>query len=666
MPTRPYLPSDLEGPFQRFWKKIEPLLPADANLSQRDCDIFQLRLERYFADFYAAFAAIYGQHPAFETEVGTIAHMLATYYLNRPEDLKRLDLSREITPDWFQWQKMTGYIFYVDKFAKNLKGVHSKLDYLEELGLNYVHLMPLLKPRPGQNDGGYAVEDYREVNPDYGNMDDLARLASAMHERGISTCVDLVVNHTAKEHEWAKKARAGDPYYQDYYYFYDDREIPDAYEKTLPEVFPDFKPGSFTFYSDIGPKGKWVWTTFYEYQWDLNLTNPAVFREMLENMLYLANKGVDILRLDAVPFMWKRMGTNCQNQPEVYQILQAYRAAARIVAPGVIFKAEAIVAPLDLIHYLGTGQHTGKECEIAYNNSLMVQLWSALATTKADLMNVTLEQIPPTPSVTTWVTYVRCHDDIGWAITDDNSAAVGENAYLHRQFLNEFYSGLLPYSYATGAIFQYNPRTGDGRISGMAASLAGLEKAVKDNDPEAIRIAIQRIVVLYSVIFAFGGIPLIYMGDEIGLFNDYTYLNDPQKALDNRWMHRPPMDWERAAHRHDPSTIPGRIYEQMQILIRARKGIRELHAGTPSEILRTGNPHVLAFARQYPGSPFVGLANFSGEYQGISSRPIEQLGLWPTVKNLRWGQPNAASWNLDQDRNEIVLAPYDSMWLVKG
>ncbi|MBN9389761.1 MAG: alpha-amylase [Chloroflexi bacterium] len=666
MQTRLYIPPELKVPFEDFWKKIEPTLQADLKLSQRDCDIFWLRLERYFSDFYRAFSAIYGQHPDFDKEVETIALMLANYYLNRPEDLKILDLSREITPDWFQWETMVGGIFYVDKFAGNLKGVQEKLDYMGELGLNYVHLMPLLKPRPGQNDGGYAVMDYREVNPDYGTMGDLQQLASAMHERGISLCVDLVVNHTAKEHEWAQKARAGDPYYQDYFFFYDDRTTPDAYEKTLPEVFPDFKPGSFTFYPEIGEKGKWVWTTFYEYQWDLNLTNPAVFREMLENMLYLANKGVDILRLDAVPFMWKRLGTNCQNQPEVYQILQAYRAAARIVAPGVIFKAEAIVAPLDLIHYLGTGQHTGKECEIAYNNSLMVQLWSALASTRVDLMNVTMEQIPATPILTTWVTYVRCHDDIGWAITDENSAAVGENAFAHRKFLNEFYSGLLPYSYATGEIFQYNPRTGDGRISGMAASLAGLEKAVLDNDPEAIRVAIERIVLLYSVIFSFGGIPLIYMGDEIGLFNDYTYLNDPQKALDNRWMHRPAMDWDRAAQRHDPTTIPGKIYQQIQVLIQARKGIRELHSGTPSEIIRTGNPHVLAYARKYPGSTFVGLANFSDQYQAISSREIEQLGLWPLVKNLRWGLDKATSWDLNKDGNQVILAPFDSMWLVKG
>jgi amylosucrase len=296
----------------------------------------------------------------------------------------------------------------------------------------------------------------------------------------------------------------------------------------------------------------------------------------------------------------------------------------------------------------------------------MVQLWSALASTKVDLMNVTLEQIPATPSLTTWVTYVRCHDDIGWAITDENSAAVGENAFAHRQFLNEFYSGLLPYSYATGEIFQYNPRTGDGRISGMAASLAGLEKAVLDNDAGAIRVAIDRIVLLYSVIFSFGGIPLIYMGDEIGLFNDYTYLNDPQKAVDNRWMHRPAMDWDRAAQRHDPTTIPGKIYQQIQVLIQARKTIRELHSGTPSEVIKTGNPHVLGYARKYPGSTFVGLANFSDQYQAISSHEIEKLGLWPFVKNLRWGLEKATSWDLNKDGNQVILAPFDSMWLVKG
>ena len=665
MQTQLYIPDSLRETFQTFWEKIEPALHAGPEVSRRDCDIFRLRLERYFADFYQAFAAIYSQHPAFSLELETIARLLVEYYLNRPEDLKKLDLSREITPDWFQWESMVGGIYYVDKFAGNLAGVHGKLDYMDELGLNYIHLMPLLKPRSGQNDGGYAVEDYREVDPQLGSMAELQQLASAMHERGMSLCIDLVVNHTAKEHYWARQAMAGNPQYRDYYFIFDDRRLPDAFEQTLPEVFPDFKPGSFSFYPDMGQSGKWVWTTFYEYQWDLNFTNPAVFREMLENMLFLANKGVDILRLDAVPFMWKRLGTNCQNQPEVYQILQAFRSLARIVAPGVIFKAEAIVAPSDLIHYLGTGQHTGKECEIAYNNSLMVQLWSSLASQKVDLMNMTLEHIPATPNLTTWITYVRCHDDIGWAITDETSAAVGENAFLHRQFLNSFYSGEFPYSYASGAIFQYNPRTGDGRISGMTASLAGLEKAVQAGNQAAIKVAIQRIVLLYSVIFSYGGIPLIYMGDEIGLFNDYSYLNDPKKAADNRWMHRPYMDWARAAKRHNPATIPGQLYQQMQILIKARKAIRELHGATPAESFRTGNSHVLGYARKYPGSTFVGLANFSEQPQRISSQVIEQLGLGAWVKNLRWGQSAAYRLDLNQNYNQLELDPYEALWLVK-
>jgi amylosucrase len=666
MQTEPYLPPDLYAAFQAFRDKLEPTLAASGRLPRRDWDIFRLRLETYFADFYQAFAAIYRQHPAFDRELAAIGRLLAEYYLARPEDLKLLDLSREIKPDWFQRETMAGGIYYVDKFAGTLAGVQAKLDYMTELHLNYIHLMPLLKPRPGPNDGGYAVEDYREVNPQLGSMADLQQLASAMHRRGMSLCIDLVVNHTAKEHYWAAQARAGNPQYQDYYFVFEDRTLPDAYDRTLPEVFPDFKPGSFTFYPDMGQHGKWVWTTFYEYQWDLNFNNPAVFREMLENMLFLANKGVDNLRLDAVPFMWKRLGTNCQNQPEVHQILQAFRAAARVVAPGVIFKAEAIVAPLDLIAYLGIGRHTGKECEIAYNNSLMVQLWSSLASQKVDLFNYTLEQIPPTPNLTTWITYVRCHDDIGWAITDENSAAVGENAFLHRQFLNSFYSGNFPNSFASGAIFQYNPRTGDGRISGMTASLAGLEKAVQAGDPAAVQTAIRRIILLYSLIFSFGGIPLIYMGDEIGLFNDYTYQADPERGLDNRWMHRPAMDWARAAQRHDPATIPGQIFHEIKALIEARRSIRELHGGTPSEVLRTGNSHVLAYVRKYPGSPFVGLANFSEYPQKISSRVIEQVGLWPAVRNLRHGLAAADRLELDRLGNQLELAPYQSMWLVKG
>lgn len=656
-----YMSPTVRAAFDAFKPEVAALLDDEPHLCQRDRDIFLLRLERFFADFYEPFARLYSQHPHFDAQLKAMRHLLVTTLLGRSEELRQLDLEREITPDWFQRETMAGYICYVDLFNETLEGVRQKLDYLRELGVNYLHLMPLLKPRPGPNDGGYAVENYCEVNPALGTMADLANLAAQLHTHGMSLCIDLVVNHTAKEHEWARRAYTGDPAYLDYFFTYDDHTGPDEYEKTLPEVFPDFKPGNFTYYPQMAGTGKWVWTTFNEFQWDLNYTNPAVFGGMLGYMLFLANQGVDVLRLDAVPFMWKRLGTRSQNQPEVHDLLQAFRALLRIATPAVIFKAEAIVPPQDLIHYLGTGRHAGKECEVAYNNSLMVQVWSALASRKATMMTHTLRQMPPPPALTTWITYVRLHDDIGWAITDENAGAVGEDAYLHRRFLNEFYGGQFDGSFARGEVFQFNPRTGDGRMSGMAASLAGLELALERNDPAQIDEAIKRLILLYSIIFSYGGLPLIYMGDELGLLNDYRYREDPVKAPDNRWMHRPPMDWAKAAERHSPNTPTGRIFAQMRRLVAARRDTMPLHGAGLVEPVWTSNQHVFAYLRQHPRGRFLGLANFSEHPQPVSADVLWQNGFASPVSDA--SQPTSPP--ISTFGNVIALEPYQSLWLVE-
>jgi amylosucrase len=492
-------------------------------------------------------------------------------------------------------------------------------------------------------------------------MEDLEALATEFRDNGISLCIDLVVNHTAKEHEWARKALEGDPLYLDYFYTFDDRTTPDAYEKTLPEIFPDFAPGNFTYYPEMAGAGKWVWTTFNEFQWDLNYTNPAVFREMLDNMLFLSNKGVEILRLDAVPFMWKRMGTNCQNQPEVHDLLQAFRALVKIVAPAVIFKAEAIVAPLDLIPYLGTGRHTGRECELAYNNSLMVLLWSTLATRKVGLITHTLQHTPAAPSGSTWITYIRLHDDIGWAITDENARALGENGFLHRRFLNEFYSGSYAGSFSRGEIFQFNPVTGDGRMSGMTASLAGLEKAIQENNQTEIDLAIRRIVLLYNVILTYNGIPLIYMGDELGLLNDYSYRDIPHKTNDNRWMHRPSMPWNTAEKRHDPQSITGRIYKEILHLIQTRKKTRQLHGAATSTPLWCDNPHVFALLREHPAyGILVALSNFSPYPQIVPTRIFSERKVYGPLQAV--SQPDSPL--IDINRGHLELQPYEYLWLV--
>jgi amylosucrase len=594
---------------------------AERRLGRAEAVAFLARLETNLVDIYEPLERVYG-----EDLLERLVMLALTAAEERPTELRELDRKREIDRYWYQRARMVGYVCYADRFAGSLRTVKDKLDYLGELGVTYLHLMPLLKPRPGENDGGYAVMDYRSVDPRLGTMDDLTELAGAMRERGMSVCVDLVLNHTAKEHPWARGWLAGDPAYADFYLAFPDREQPDAYERTIVPVFPDRAPGSFTWFPEVG---KWVWTTFWSYQWDLNYANPNVFAAMLETILWLANRGIDVFRLDAVPFMWKRLGTTCMNQPEVHLIVQALHALIRLAAPGVIFKAEAIVAPDDLVQYLGGHDRFRPECELAYHNQLMVMLWSSLATKDARLMAQSLRRMRPIPNEASWVTYVRGHDDIGWAISAPDAAAVGWDWWNHRNFLNSYFSGRFYGSYARGALFQENPETGDARISGSAAALCGIEAAAS---PEELDRGIRRLVLLYAVVFAFGGVPLIYMGDELAMRNDHSYLADPALADDNRWMHRPPMDWVAAARRSTAATLEGRVFGWMRRLAAARKDLLALRTGGASEILGVDNGAVFAWRRRHPRSgTFVGLANFAESPQSVEAAAFGRFGWLETV-----------------------------------
>jgi amylosucrase len=616
------------------WAALEPRLARDAvaALGAEEADAFLARVELALPDVHEPLTELYGGHEAdalFERAL-RIALAAAT---ERPAGLRRLDRRREIDPGWFQRTRMQGYVCYVDRFCGTLAELPGKLDYLAELGTTYLHLMPLLRPRPGENDGGYAVMDYREVDPRLGTMADLERVAGALHERGMSLCIDLVLNHTAREHRWAQGWLAGDPAYGGFYTAFPDRTMPDAYDATIPEVFPDRAPGSFSWAPEAcGGAGGWVWTTFWPYQWDLDYTNPAVTLAMLGEITWLANRGVDVFRMDAVPFMWKRLGTNCQNQPEGHRLLQLLHSLTRLAAPGVVFKAEAIVAPDDLVPYLGGHERYRPECELAYHNQLMVLLWSGLATQDARLAGTALRRMRPIPPATSWVTYVRGHDDIGWAMTDEDAAAVGVTGFGHRRFLNDFYSGRFPGSFARGALFQENEATGEARISGSTASLCGIEEALERADDAALEAGIRRLVLLYSVVYSFGGIPLLYMGDELALRNDTGYLADPQRAPDNRWMHRPPMDWAAAARRTDPATLEGRVFGWVRRLGEARRALPALRAGGECTVLDVGNDAVLAWRRRHPRSgTFVGLANVSRAPQAVDADTVTGFGSFVPV-----------------------------------
>ncbi|MBL9049595.1 MAG: alpha-amylase [Tabrizicola sp.] len=611
-----------------------------------DDEIFELRLARSAVDLFPMLEALYGAREDYPAFRASLLKTLRKGWADRPADLKRLDLQRDLEPDWFQRPGMAGYVFYIDRFNGTLQGVLDKLDYLEDLGVTYVHLMPCLKPRSGDSDGGYSVMDYRQINPAFGTMADFEAVSAALRARGMSLCVDLVLNHTAKEHAWAKKAAKGDPKYQDYYLMFDNPDLPNLYEQTLVEVFPDNAPGNFTHYPEIG---KWVWTTFNEHQWDLNWANPAVFLEIVEVMLFLANRGVDVLRLDAVAFMWKRLGTRCQSEPEVHMLLQALRACSRIASAAVIHLEEAIVSPGEMLPYLGRGKHDGKEGNLAYHNSLMVQFWSALATRDTRLMtHVLATHFPDRLTNATYATYIRCHDDIGWAVTDEDAAAVGLSGHAHRNFLSDFYEGSFPGTFARGALFQVNEETGDKRISGSFASLAGIE-----TDPD---LATQRILMGHALIAAWGGIPLIYMGDELALPNDEGYLTVPEHAHDSRWIHRPRMDWPLAEARHQAESPSAQVFRGTKAILARRRATEALHAAHPIRVVPTGIDALFAFQRLAPTGTLLGLFNFTERWQHLPEQIARTLGATQLHDALS-GTP------VLPHHGQIALPPYARVWL---
>lgn len=614
-------------------------------------DLFDLRWHRASRDLIGPITRLYADRMSPEVMLDRIRDLLAKHWAVRPASLRRLDLQRDLNPDWFLDQDMVGYVFYIDRFAGRLSNLPSHIDYLKDLGVTYAHMMPCLKPRPGDSDGGYAVMDYRAINPDLGTMADFQTVNLNLRAAGISPCIDMVLNHTAKEHEWAVKARAGDPFYRDFYRIFDDDRLPREYERTLVEIFPDQAPGSFTYYDDMDA---WVWTTFNEYQWDLNWENPEVFLAVLDTILFLANKGVQVFRLDAVAFMWKRMGTVCQNLPEVHDLLQALTQATRVSSAAVIHKAEAIVGPKDLVPYLGAGSHAGRESQLAYHNNLMVQFWSSLAARDTRLMtHVLRSHFPESFRRASFATYIRCHDDIGWAITEEDTAYIPPmSGPGHRGFLADFYNGSFPGTFARGVDFQSNPETGDRRTNGSFASLAGLERALEDGDAVRIDLAIRRILLGHALIAAYGGMPLIYMGDEVGLMNDYGFSQVPAHADDSRWLQRPMMDWSRVeTARDDPATPQGRILEGTRHILSVRKATHQLAGYVPTRVIDCGNPAVFAWLRLGDDHVVTCLANFTEHAQRVAvDLPDGAVDLL-TGAPPRWAGAH------------VEVSPYGCLWL---
>lgn len=636
-----WISRQVEKTMQRLGPRLQQRFSDYIEAHPSEWQPFWERLQSNFHTLFSLLYDLYGKQYDFFFHLESLLERMAQSWIERSGELKGLDSRRQAEPGWYLSNRMLGGVCYVDRFAGDLGNIKTKIPYFKELGLSYLHLMPLFRMPEKENDGGYAISDYRDVHPPLGKFSQLVELAEALRQEGISLVLDFVFNHTSDEHSWAKAALNGDLEYQAYYRMFPDRSMPDAYEKTLREIFPEEHPGAFTYVEELR---QWVWTTFHAYQWDLNYSNPLVFNEMAGEMLFLANLGVEVLRLDALAFTWKEMGTSCENLPEAHTLIQAFNCVRSIAAPAMLFKSEAIVHPDEVVKYISQ-----QECELSYNPLLMALLWNTLATRQVNLLTQALRERSQLLPGTAWVNYVRCHDDIGWTFSDDDARRLDIDGYAHRRFLNEFYTGRFPGSFARGLPFQENLKTGDMRISGSTASLAGLEKALTEETEAEVELAIRRILLIHAVILAVNGIPLLYLGDECGVLNDYSYRLDTQKAGDSRWVHRPVMDWEKMERRRDSRTVEGRVYGGLKRLIDLRMK-NPAFSGDELEVMTTGNDQLLGFVRQGAGQRLLLLANFSEAEQALAANQLRLYGLGYTFRDLL----NQA----DIPYGDLYLAPY--------
>ena len=538
--------------------------------------------------------------------------MLYRCWEQRPESLRMMDRAREAFPDWYKGHDLTGMLMYVNAFAGTLQGVRNRLDYISDCGVNYLHLMPLLESPKDRSDGGYAVSDFRKVQPELGTMEDLRELSEDCHARGIVVCLDFVMNHTSEDHEWARRAKAGEKEYRDRYFFYDSWEIPNAYEQTVPQVFPTTAPGNFTWCPEAG---KVVMTTFYPYQWDLNYMNPTVFSDMTDNMLNLCNHGVDVIRLDAVPYIWKSLGTTCRNLPQVHTLVRIMRMACEIVCPGTLLLGEVVMEPSKVVPYFGTVEKP--ECHLLYNVTTMATLWHTVATKDVRLLAHQMRQVFSLPHAYTFLNYLRCHDDIGWGLDYGFLRQFGQEEIPHKRFLNDYLTGKWEGSLSRGELYNDDPRLGDARLCGTTASLCGVEAALETGDRAALTKALRLDTMLHAFMFTLSGVPVLYSGDEIAQENDKTYHDDPIKKEDSRYLHRGDMDWRKAEKRTKKTTPEGRMFAAIRELeiIRGKYNVFDSEGDT--WLLDTGNDHVLGIGRYYRGEQLLALFNFSDEPQKI-------------------------------------------------
>ena len=564
--------------------------------------VFKKRFDKHHDEMRWLYMELYDNGDMFAELCGR----LEEFYTDRDEYLKRTDAKREADPEWYKKNDMLGMMFYIDNFAGDMKGVREKLDYIERCNVNYVHLMPFLETPKGRSDGGYAVSDFRKVQPALGTMEDLEALTKACHKKDINVCMDFVMNHTSEDHEWAVRARKGEGEYMSRYFFFDNDTIPNQYEQTVPQVFPTTAPGNFTWIPEVN---HYVMTSFYPYQWDLNYANPRVFNDMIYNFLFLANKGIDIVRLDAVPYIWKTLGTQCRNLPQVHTIVRLMRMIGEIVCPSLLLLGEVVMEPVKVVPYFGTVEKP--ECHMLYNVTTMATTWHTVATRDVRLLKHQLDILSALPKNYVFLNYLRCHDDIGWGLDYDLLRYDGMDERAHKEYLNGYFQGLTGYSNSRGELYNADPVTGDARFCGTTASMCGVEKAGFEQDEEALKKAVRMDLMLHAYMFMQSGIPVLYSGDEIGQVNDYTYKDDPDKAADSRYIHRGVMKWDRVDAIEEEGTVENLIFTGLDKLEKIRKSEKAFMTSADTWTIETWDPAVLSIGRYYDGDKIIGVFNFS-------------------------------------------------------
>ena len=565
---------------------------------------FEERLQRHVDELRWLYMELYNNGDMF----AELCDNLYRFYNERDKELKASDCLREQNPNWYKKNDMLGMMFYINNFAGNMKGVTQKLDYVEKANVNFIHLMPFLDTPKDRSDGGYAVSDFRKVQEDLGTIEDLRALTKACHKRNMNVCMDFVMNHTSEDHEWAKRARNGEGEYMSRYFFFDNDTIPAQYEQTVPQVFPTTAPGNFTWLSEIKHH---VMTTFYPYQWDLNYKNPRVFNEMMYNFLYLVNCGIDIIRIDAVPYIWKELGTQCRNLKQVHTIVRMMRMIGEIVCPGILLLGEVVMEPEKVAPYFGTLEKP--ECHMLYNVTTMATTWHTVATRNVKLLKQQLDIVNAMPKEYVFLNYLRCHDDIGWGLDYDTLRLDGMLEVPHKRYLNDYFLGKTGNCMSRGELYNEDLVTGDARFCGTTASMCGIETALQQNNSETLDKAISLDLMLHAYMFMQSGIPMLYSGDEIAQLNDNDYKKFPEKAPDSRYIHRGIMQWDKTANITKEKTVEGKLFQGLNTLEKIRKTESVFITNAECYTIETHTPEVLCICRCYNDEKLIGLFNFSEE-----------------------------------------------------